>query len=100
MLQVDPDERPSAQEILDDPIIKEKIQLLKAGNIDIKIDNNNTLINDINEEFINGHEEIYDKCKTHIKINNLRSRILKTTKYDEYKENKVKNVKNNESHSR
>ena len=94
MLQIDPDERPSAQEILDDPIIKEKIQLLKAGNIDIKIDNNNTLINDINEEFINGHEEIYDKCKTHIKINNLRSRILKTTKYDEYKENKVKNVKN------
>ena len=95
MLQIDPDVRPSAQEILDDPIIKEKIELLKAGNIDIKIDSNNILINDINEEFINGPEEINDKCKTHIKINNLRSRILKTTKYDEYKENKVKNVKNN-----
>ena len=122
MLQIDPDKRPSAQEILDDPIIKEKIKLLDNDNNNInnndiinsnKTDNNNNknklILQNINEEFnINDIKNNDNIFKTEIKLynlgkkNNLSSRLLKTVKYKDknmkdlfIKNKKEYNISNN-----
>ena len=83
LLQIDPDKRPSAKEILEEPIIKGKIKVLfnDSGMRINTLENENTsLIRNINQEF-KTKVDLNINSKTHIKLNNLTSRILKTTKY-------------------
>jgi len=84
-LQIEPDKRPSAKEILDEPIIKGKIKLLfnSSGKRVNTLENENTsLIRNINQEF-KTKVDLNINSKTHIKLNNLTSRLLKTAKYKE-----------------
>jgi len=83
LFQIDPDKRPSAKEILEEPIIKTKIKLLfnDSGKRINSLENENiSLIRNINQEF-KTKVDLNINSKTHIKLNNLSSRILKTTKY-------------------
>ena len=83
LLQLDPDKRPSAKEILEEPIIKQKIKILfnDGGKRINTLENENTsLIKSINQEF-KTKVELNINSKTHVKLNNLTSRLLKTTKY-------------------
>ena len=85
LLQIEPDKRPSAKEILDEPIIKGKIKLLfnSSGKRVNTLENENTsLIRNINQEF-KTKVDLNINSKTHIKLNNLTSRLLKTAKYKE-----------------
>ena len=92
LLQIDPDKRPSAKEILEEPIIKEKIKVLFKTN-DKRVntlEDDNNLIHNINKEFKNNVELNNINSKTHIKMNNLTSRLLRTSKYKE--RNNIKEI--------
>ena len=85
LLQIEPDKRPSAKEILEDSIIKEKIKIIfcdseKRVNT---LENDNNLIKNINNEFKTNIDLNNNNSKTQVKINNLSSRLFKTTKYNE-----------------
>ena len=88
MLQIDPDKRPSASEILEDPIIKEKMETLftdndKKQNIEEK--HNKSLIQNINNEFKINIDTNNNNLNSNnqIKTNNLTSRLYKTMKYND-----------------
>ena len=95
LLQIDPEKRPSAIEILEEPIIKEKIKILFNDNekrIHTLENENNKLIQKISDEIKNDidiNKNNMCKTKTHIKINNLSSRLLKTMKY---KDRNIKDI--------
>ena len=89
MLQIDPDKRPSASEILEDPIIKEKMELLFNDNnkrINNEEKHNKSLIQNINNEFKINVDENNNNINSNTNQNNrnnLTSRLYKTVKYND-----------------
>ena len=86
LLQIDPDKRPSAKEILEETIIKEKSKILfcdKEKEIKTVEKDNSFILKNINNEFKENIEINNHNAKTQIKLNNISGRLLKTSNIKE-----------------
>ena len=95
LLQIDPVKRPNAKEILEEPIIKNKIRILFSNSekeINSMDKDNSFLLKNINNGFKSEIDLNNNKAKTQIKINNLSSRLLKSSKFKERNKKEIQQM--------
>ena len=107
LLQIDPEKRPNCQQILEDPIVIEKLKSLFGNNINNSFNNGENIIKEINDDSNNNSSELIKKTDSDLKndktntnntnsttnnnktnnskIHTNTSRLLKTVKYTKEK---------------